>query len=166
MCEEVWRFIGVNVNEFKRHGIEPCNWLNGLELLSDLKKLYWFGLAKSDLVIKKYDGEVELELKTTNSIGAIFFLTLSGTMKTPSLFIEWKRRTPAAKYVSKPIILAYYLVLSTNDWSWPIELSTDELLRILEDFGDVELAMLIAGLLDGDVGDVVYRDCLCRDCCL
>lgn len=166
MCEEVWQFIGVNVNEFKRHGIEPCNWLNGLELLSDLKKLYWFGLTKSDLVIKKYNGEVELELKTTNSIGAIFFLTLSGTMKTPSLFIEWKRRTPAAKYVSKPIILTYYLVLSANDWSWPIELSTDELLRILEDFGDVELAMLIAGLLDGDVGDVVYRDCLCRDCCL
>ena len=24
MCEEMWRFIGVNVDEFRRHGIEPC----------------------------------------------------------------------------------------------------------------------------------------------
>jgi hypothetical protein len=80
MCEKVRQFIGVNVNEFKRHGIEPCNWLNGLELPSDLKKLYWFGLAKSDLVIKKYDREVELELKTTNSIALDvldYFLTTS-----------------------------------------------------------------------------------------
>jgi hypothetical protein len=33
MCEELWRFVGVDVNEFRMHGIEPCVWLEGLELL-------------------------------------------------------------------------------------------------------------------------------------
>jgi hypothetical protein len=44
MCEELWRFVGVDVDEFRRYGIEPCAWLSGLELLSELEEalLAWF----------------------------------------------------------------------------------------------------------------------------
>jgi hypothetical protein len=38
MCEELWRFVGVDVDEFRRHGIEPCAWLEGLESLRDLRR--------------------------------------------------------------------------------------------------------------------------------
>jgi hypothetical protein len=48
MCEELWRFVGVDVDEFRRHGIEPCTWLEGLESLRDLRRPYWFGLRVSD----------------------------------------------------------------------------------------------------------------------
>jgi len=40
MCEELWRFVGVDVDEFRRHGIEPCAWLEGLESLRDLRRPY------------------------------------------------------------------------------------------------------------------------------
>jgi hypothetical protein len=48
MCEEMWRFVGVDVDEFRMHGIEPCAWLEGLESLRDLRRPYWFGLRVSD----------------------------------------------------------------------------------------------------------------------
>jgi hypothetical protein len=53
MCEKMWRFISVNIDEFRRHGIEPCSWLIGLEGLGDLKHPYWLGLRASDLTVKK-----------------------------------------------------------------------------------------------------------------
>jgi hypothetical protein len=48
MCEELWRFVGVDVDEFRMHGIEPCVWLEGLESLRNLRRPYWFGLRVSD----------------------------------------------------------------------------------------------------------------------
>jgi hypothetical protein len=44
MCEELWRFVSVDVDEFRKYGIEPCSWLEGLESLRDLRRPYWFGL--------------------------------------------------------------------------------------------------------------------------
>ena len=38
MCEELWRFVGVDVDEFRKYGIEPCSWLEGLESLRDLRR--------------------------------------------------------------------------------------------------------------------------------
>ena len=154
MCEEMWRFVGVDVNEFRRHGIEPCIWLNGLEELSDLRRPYWFGLVRSDLMVKKYNWEVELNLNTTSSIGAIFFPTLLKIIKIPGLKIEHKRKL--AKYVDEVIGLSYYVDLSVDEWPWPIKLDADELEKILNDFNDEELAMFIAGEIDGD-GTVWFR---------
>jgi len=96
-----------------------------------------------------------LELKTTNAISAIFFLTLLGTIKTLSLKIKRKRGAPGMKYVQKPIALTYYVYLGVNEWPWPIELSTNELERVLNGFSDEELAEYIAGEVDGD-GAVLY----------
>ncbi|MFP3216671.1 MAG: hypothetical protein RXP99_05185 [Vulcanisaeta sp.] len=50
-----WVFLGgcVDVDEFRRHGIEPCAWLEGLEELSNLKNPYWLGLKASDLVVRE-----------------------------------------------------------------------------------------------------------------
>ncbi|KUO80182.1 MAG: hypothetical protein AT718_08780 [Vulcanisaeta sp. JCHS_4] len=44
MCETLWQFIGIDINEFRQYGIEPCNWLSDLEELSDLRRVYWLGI--------------------------------------------------------------------------------------------------------------------------
>ena len=154
MCEELWQFVGVNVNEFRKYDIEPCSWLSGLELLSDLRCPYWLGMAKSDLVVWKHDNKIRLRLSTTNAIDAIFFPTLLGAVKKPSLNIEFERGAPSAKYVRKAIALGYYVDLGINKWPWP-ELSTDELEKVLNSFSDEELAKYVAGEIDGD-GTVWY----------
>jgi len=56
-----------------------------------------------------------------------------------------------------PIALSYYVYLSVGAWTWPIELSVDELKRILDGFSDEELAEYIAGEIDGD-GMVWYNE--------
>ena len=153
MCEEMWKFVGIDVNALRRYGIEPCTWLVGLDTLSDLRNPYWLGLRASDLSVKKYDKEVRLILNTTNAIDAIFFLTLL-VPKAPSLGIEWYEM-PAAKYVHKLIALSYYVYLRINEWPWPIELSAGELEKILNGFSDEELSMFLSGIIDGD-GKVYY----------
>jgi hypothetical protein len=155
MCEKLFKFIGIDVNAFRRHGIEPCAWLNDLEKLSNLKKPYWFGLRVSDLMVKEFDDIISLEIDTTSSVDAVFFPTLLNTVKTPSLKIWRKKKTPAAKYVQRPIALTFYVDLGVNKWPWPMRLSDDEFERILNGFGDEELAEFVAGVVDGD-GSVVY----------
>jgi len=156
MCESLLYYIGIDVEAFKVRGIEPCAWLNGLELLSNLKNPYWLGLKTSDLVIWRKDNKrvVRLELKTTNTIDAVFFAKLLSTIKAPSLAIEW-RKAPAAKYVSKSINLVYYIDLNANAWPWPLELDGTELERVLNSLNDEELAEYIAGAVDGDGS--IYR---------
>jgi hypothetical protein len=126
-----------------------------LEELSDLKKPYWFGLRASDLTVREFDDRTELEIDTTGSVDAVFFPTLLNTVKTPSLIVKRERGAPAAKYVHGSIKLEYYISLGVNEWPWPIELSADELERILDSFTDEELAMFVAGLIDGD-GAIQY----------
>jgi len=155
MCEEMWKYIGIDISAFKRHGVEPCNWLTGLKLLSDLRRPYWLGLARSDMIVRRHRNGIELRLKTTNSIDAVFFPALLDAVKAPSLRIECGKEAPAAKYVSESINLAYYIILSADAWPWPIKLNADELERIIKGFTDEELAMFIAALLDGD-GTIWY----------
>jgi len=158
MCEELFRFIGVDVNEFRRYGIEPCVWLNGLEKLGDLRRPYWFGMARSDMTVRESGEAIRLAIETTSTIGAAFFPALLGTIKTPSLQIKRKRIAPAAKYVSRPIALTFYVDLGVNEWPWPIELGADELERMLNSFSDEELAEFIAGLIDGDGSVLIEKD--------
>ena len=155
MCEELWQFVGVDVDEFRKYSVEPCVWLEGLEPLRNLRRPYWFGLKVSDLVVKKCGNNIVLELSTTNSVDAIFFPVLLNMARTPGLKIEWKRVAPTAKYVRKAIALGYYVDLGIGDWPWPIKLNADELKRILDGFSDEELAIFVSGLLDGD-GSVWY----------
>jgi len=155
MCEELFKFIGIDVNAFRRLGIEPCVWLNDLEKLSDLRRSYWLGLRASDLTVREFDDGISLEIDTTGSVDAVFFPTLLNTVKTPSLIVKREGGAPAAKYVHGSIKLEYYISLGVNEWPWPIELSADELERILDSFTDEELAMFVAGLIDGD-GAIQY----------
>jgi hypothetical protein len=168
MCEEMWRFVGVDVNAFRKYGIEPCIWLNGLETLGDLRRPYWLGLRASDLSIKHGRG-VELILKTTNSIDAVFFPVLLSMIKMPSLIIAWKRAAPTAKYVHKSIALSFYIDLGNDEWPWPTELDVNELERILNSLSNEELAEFIAALLDGDgavwyEGTAYVRISACKGC--
>jgi hypothetical protein len=169
MCEELWRFIGVDVNEFRRHGIEPCIWLEGINELSNLRNPYWLGLRASDLSVKKYNKKVRLILNTTNAIDAVFFLKILGTIRTPSLVVEWKNKAPTAKYVSRSIALSFYVDLDIGNRPWPIKLNADELEKMIKNFNDKELAMFIAGALDGD-GSIWYNGSVnvtitvCKNC--
>jgi len=169
MCEELWRFVGVDVDEFRRHGIEPCIWLEGINELSNLRNPYWLGLRASDLSVKKYNKKVRLILNTTNAIDAVFFLKILGTIRTPSLVVEWKNKAPTAKYVSRSIALSFYVDLDIDNRPWPIKLNADELEKMIKNFNDKELAMFIAGALDGD-GSIWYNGSVnvmisvCKDC--
>jgi hypothetical protein len=169
MCEEMWRFVGVDVDEFRMHGIEPCAWLEGLESLRDLRRPYWFGFAMGRLVIKKLDDKIRLELDTKDSIDAVFYPTLLKTVKMPRLDITQGRETPAEKPTPESITLSYHIDLGINEWPWPIELSAGELERILDGFGDGELAEFVAGAIDGG-GAVWYKRTAyvgimaCKDC--
>jgi hypothetical protein len=172
MCEELWRFIDVDVNEFRRHGIEPCVWLEGLEGLRSLKRPYWLGLRASDLAVKRHERSIELNLRTTNTIDAVFFPMLLNIVKTPRPEIEWGRITPGTRHATKSIALSFYVDLGPNEWPWPK--SINELEKILEKFSDEELAEFVAGLIDGDgtvwcifEGDNVYafvEIAACRNC--
>jgi hypothetical protein len=149
MCEELFKFIGIDVDAFRRYGIKPCAWLEDINELSNLRNQYWFGLKASDLAVEEYDGGIRLELNTTNTIDAVFFAKLLSTVKTPSLAIEWTRNVSGAKYVRKAIALEYYVDLGIDKWPWP-ELSADELEKILNSLSDEGLAMFVAGMIDGD----------------
>jgi len=155
MCEELFKFIGIDVDEFRRYGVEPCIWLEGLEELSDLKRPYWLGLAMSDMSIMKLNWAIMLKLNTTNTIDAVFFAKLLSTIRMPSLIINWVK-IPMAKYVHKSIGLSYYMTLGIDEWPWPIKLSADELEGLLNGFTDEELAIYVAGVIDGD-GSVQYE---------
>jgi hypothetical protein len=115
-------------------------------------------MARSDMTVRESGEAIRLAIETTSTIGAAFFPALLGTIKTPSLQIKRKRRAPAAKYVSRPIALTFYVDLGVNQWPWPIELSAGELERILNSFSDEELAEFIAGLMDGDGSVLIEKD--------
>ncbi|MFP3484533.1 MAG: hypothetical protein RXO23_01010 [Vulcanisaeta sp.] len=167
MCEEMWRFVGVDVDEFRKYGIDPCIWLKGLEELSDLRRPYWLGLARSDMSV--IIEQNTLKLVTTNSIDAVFFLAVLNIIKTPSLSITWKERAPSAKYVFKSVNLIYYVRLNINAWPWPVKPDVDEFEKIIESFTDKELAEFIAGIIDGD-GTVILGKSIsikiaaCKNC--
>jgi hypothetical protein len=137
----------------KKYGINPCDWLDGLEQLSNPKRPYWFGMGVSDLSIKIRGRNIRLSLRTTNVIDAIFFLILLNAIKTPNLNM-WIERAPASKYVDKAIELEYYIDLSLSEWPWPER--DEEIKRLIETFNNDELAEFIAGLIDGD-GAVWYN---------
>jgi hypothetical protein len=151
MCEELWQFVGVDVDEFRKYSVEPCAWLEGLEPLRNLRRPYWFGLKVSDLVVKKCGNNIVLELST------VFFPVLLNMARTPGLKIEWKRVAPTAKYVRKAIALGYYVDLGIGDWPWPIKLNADELKRILDGFSDEELAMFVRWAIRDRDGVSVVR---------
>jgi hypothetical protein len=149
MCEEMWRFIGVDVDEFRKYGIEPCAWLEGLESLRDLRRPYWFGLVNSDISIScyYYDKEIKLLVGTSNTFGAIFFLRILSIIGAVQLAVE--RNKLPSKY-ENIIGLVYRIDFKRDRWPWPTELGDNELERILDGFSDEELAEFIAGMIDGD----------------
>ena len=155
MCEALLKYIGVDVNKFRKYSVEPCSWLVGLETLSNLRRPYWLGMAKSDLMVGKLDNKIRLILKTTNAIDAIFFVKILNIIKTPSLIIDRESGAPTAKYVFAPINLSYFIYLGINAWPWPIELGAYELKKVLNSFSDEEFAEFVAGEIDGD-GAVIY----------
>ena len=156
MCEELFKFIGIDVDEFRKYGVKPCVWLEGLEELSNLRNPYWLGMASSDLVIVKLSESIGLKLNTTNTVDAVFFLKILSTVKVPNLRITWKRWAPFMKYVDKTAYPQYYITLDINNWSWLTKLDVNELKKMLNSFSDEELAKFLGGVIDGD-GSIQYN---------
>jgi len=107
-------------------------------------------------MVRNFTDKVRLEVSTSSTISAVFFPTLLSMAKMPSPFIIQARGAPTTKYVHKPIELRYYVDLGTDEWPWPTELSAYELEKILSSFNDKELAMFVAGEIDGD-GAIRYE---------
>jgi hypothetical protein len=149
MCEAMWRYIGVDVNELRAHGVDPCAWLEDLEELSDLTDPYWFGLQVTDFFFEKRKSidYNELEVATTSTVGVIYFLSILRIIKTPHLYIR-RTRIPTAKHVQE----AYHLTFTINGikWPWIINPSRDEFEKILNTFDDEKFLKFLAGALDGD----------------
>jgi hypothetical protein len=150
MCETLLMYIGVNVETFRRYGVMPCAWLEGINELSNLRNPYWLGLRASDLAVRRCGKGVELVLRTTNTIDAVFFLMILNAIKTPNLDIVLGRKAPAARYAIKSIALSFRVDLGPSEWPWSIKLSADKLEKILNSLSDEGLAMFVAGMIDGD----------------
>jgi hypothetical protein len=56
----------------------------------------------------------------------------------PTPDIWQKGGAPAAKYVSRSLVITYFIYLGINEWPWPIKLNANE------------LVMFMAGAIDGD----------------
>jgi hypothetical protein len=170
MCETLLIYIGVNVETFRRYGVEPCIWLEGINELGNLRNPYWLGLTKSDLTVEKMNRGIVLVISTTNTIDAVFFAVLLGAVKVPSLEIKWGRIIPGTKYISKSISTSFYIILGIDEWPWSIKLSANDLEKILNSLSDEGLAMFIAGMIDGDGmvyydgKDAVVRIITCKAC--
>jgi hypothetical protein len=129
LCEELWKFVGIDVGEFKRHGVELCNWLEGLEELSDLKKPYWWGLLLTDGDV---DRSGRLKIGTTNLFTAILLAMLFS--KFDAEFYLYK-----GKFGISP----QFCVM----WPWRTK---GDLESLLNNFNDMQLAEFLGGVIDGD----------------
>ena len=144
MCEEMWRFVGVNINEFRRHGIEPCGWIP-----VQVDSVYLMGMALTDLSIRKVrarSGEyIKASLNTTNVIDAIFFPELLRAIGTPSVTLSWSNGTPKRRGRNSIVAVEYYVYLRTDEWP-----SYEELIEQVKMLKPEDVPRLTAGAIDGD----------------
>lgn len=137
MREEMWRFIDIEVDEFRKYGIELCDWV-----YVQTDDVYFMGIALSDLYVKfvkinknKY---VKVALDTTNAIDAIFFSLL---LKKPSITMSWINREMSI------VAVEYYIVTKANKWGCA---NHEELIRRVSALEPMDVPKLIAGAVDGD----------------
>jgi hypothetical protein len=134
MCEELMRFIGIDTEMLRKYGIEPCDWVH-----AGFDDIYLMGIILSDSHIEVVNNYVEIQLGTTNTIGAVFFLSL---LREPSLSISWFNGK------TRLVEVRYLIVLGKVDkWGW---LNREELIKRIRALRPEDVPRLIAGAIDGD----------------
>ncbi len=147
MCERLWKFIDVDVNEFKRYGIDVCDWL-----YVKIDEIYFIGIVMSDVganVIRDAWGENErvmVSLRTTNSIDALFFSIL---LHKPSIAMTWCNTSRQRKIIT----VEYYIYVKKDKWRW---IDNEELIKNTRALRPEDVPKLIAGVIDGD-GTIKYN---------
>jgi hypothetical protein len=135
MCEELMRFIGVDVDEFRRYGIEPCDWVH-----AGFDEVYFMGIALSDLHIEVVNNYVEAQLSTTNTIGAVFFSLL---LPEPSFSVSWNNSGG-----TRLVEVRYFVYVKVDEWGWLS--NREELIKRISALRPEDVPRLIAGAVDGD----------------
>jgi hypothetical protein len=139
MCETLLKYIGVDAEVLRRYGIEPCDWVH-----VGFDDIYLMGIILSDSHIEVVNNYVEIQLGTTNTIGAVFFLSL---LREPSLSISWFNGK------TRLVEVRYLIVLGKVDkWGW---LNREELIKRIRALRPEDVPRLIAGAIDGD-GSISY----------
>ncbi len=144
MCEELWRFVGVNVEAFRRYGVEPCDWVH-----AEFDDVYFMGIVLSDLHVNfvKFDKNkyVNASLCTSNAIGTVLFSLLLQPIQRPSISIRWFGKETGIVEVE------YFVTVRADKW-WT---NREELIGRVRALGPVDIPKLIAGVIDGD-GTIRY----------
>jgi len=139
MCETLLKYIGVDAEVLRRYGIEPCDWVH-----AGFDDIYLMGIILSDSHIEVVNNYVEIQLGTTNTIGAVFFLSF---LREPSLSISWFNGK------TRLVEVRYLIVLGKVDkWGW---LNREELIKRIRALRSEDVPRLIAGAVDGD-GSISY----------
>jgi hypothetical protein len=139
MCETLLKYIGVDTEAFRKYGIEPCDWVH-----AGFDDIYLMGIILSDSHIEVVNNYVEIQLGTTNTIGAVFFLSL---LREPSLSISWFNGK------TRLVEVRYLIVLGKVDkWGW---VNREELIKRVRALRPEDVPRLIAGAVDGD-GSISY----------
>jgi hypothetical protein len=139
MCETLLKYIGVDAEVLRRYGIEPCDWVH-----VGFDDIYLMGIILSDSHIEVVNNYVEIQLGTTNTIGAVFFLSL---LREPSLSISWFNGK------TRLVEVMYLIVLGKVDkWGW---VNREELIKRVRALRPEDVPRLIAGAVDGD-GSISY----------
>ena len=151
-CEELLRFIGIDVNMLKRHGINPCNWI-----YAETSIHYIIGIVASDIsdrVVETRNNEyVKVSLKTTESISAIVFPKILSNIGRPSVTFVWDNGTPQQRGRTGIIAIEYYIYVKKEEWKW---LNIEELIKYIRALRPEDVPKLIAGIIDGD-GTIYYN---------
>jgi hypothetical protein len=139
MCETLLKYIGVDAEVLRRYGIEPCDWVH-----MEFNDVYFMGIILSDSHIEVINNYVEIQLGTTNTIGAVFFLSL---LREPSFSISWINGK------TRLVEVMYLIVLGKVDkWEW---VNREELIKRVRALRPEDVPRLIAGAVDGD-GSISY----------
>ncbi len=151
MCRNLLRFIGINVNEFERHGIDVCGWLRAGTSIS-----YLVGMIASDIadrVVKAENNEyVKVSLKTTEAISAVIFPRILSNIGRPGVTFVWDNGTPRQRKRTGIVAVEYYVYVRKEEWKW---LSIEELIKYIKALSPEDVPKLIAGMIDGD-GTIYY----------
>jgi len=138
MCEELWRFVNVDIDEFRRHNMDLCDWL-----YIQTDDVYLMGIALSDLskviIQDKNNKYVKITLDTTNTIDAVLFPRLLQPVRKPTIIMAWANGTI--------VNTMYRICIKADKWKW---MNFEELIKQIRALKPKDIPRLIAGVIDGD----------------
>jgi len=139
MSERMWRFIGVNTEELLNYGINPHEWIEILRRLS-INDTYMLGAVHGDVYVRPTSPSwYEISASTTSSPSVLYFERLTRSIKTPTVELTTRRRTPNVVYVR------FYVKLRRSEWPW-----YGKGYETISSFNTSGLLRYLAGLVDTD----------------